>query len=87
MADPAEHMDGQRQRQEQNEKHCQQPDHSFHCFSPSHLIVQDFRQSFRPELAMVSTIWPWERMKIVMGTIMTTTVTAAAWPVRAMPPA
>ena len=36
---------------------------------------------------MVSRIWFWDAMNMAMGTSMTITVTAAAWPVRATPPA
>ena len=66
----------------------QQPCDVFHFHFPPVLIsVAHADQSFRPELAMVSRIRLWDRMKMTIGTIMTMTVTAAAWPVRAMPPA
>ena len=45
------------------------------------------RQSFKPDEAMVSRIWLWDRIKMEIGTSITITVTAAAWPVRATPPA
>jgi hypothetical protein len=53
---------------------------------PIFFIICLLYQSFIPELAMVSRIWLSEKINIAIGTIISTTVTAAPCPVLAIPP-